>query len=205
VALDDLVVLASEPLGRGPVMARWPGALGVELQDLLSRVNGFYAFESALHVRGAGAVPGELSLDQWNAANGWRTLYGPVADGHLFFAEDAFGGQFSISTSGVATFDPETGEAAPFATDLDEWADRLLDDHSVLTGYPLAHDWQAVNGPIPPGSRLVPTVPFVLGGAFSVDNLYALDAAESMRLRAELASQIRDLPDGASVSLGIVE
>ena len=72
---------------------------------------------------------------------------------------------------------------------LDEWAGAILDDYEVLKGYPLAHEWQVANGPIPPGSRLVPAIPFVLGGAFEIENLFLSDAAQGMRLRGELAQQ----------------
>jgi hypothetical protein len=45
----------------------------------------------------------------------------------------------------------------------------------------------------------------VLGGEFAADNLCPLEAAKGMRFRAELATQIRDLPEGASVTFKIVE
>jgi hypothetical protein len=73
----------------------------------------------------------------------------------------------------------------------------ILDDYEVLTGYPLAAEWQALNGRLPARQRLVPKVPFVAGGEFEIGNLYALDSVEGMCLRASLAVQIRDLPDGA--------
>jgi hypothetical protein len=47
---------------------------------------------------------------------------------------------------------------------------------------------------------LVPKIPFVLGGEFGVDNVFALEATKGMRLRGELAVQIRDLPNGTKIS-----
>lgn len=82
-----------------------------------------------------------------------------------------------------------------------EWADHVLFDYEVLTGYPIAHDWQQRHGSLPAGARLVPKQPFVLGGQFSVENLSVVDAAEAMRFRAETAAQIQDLPEGATVKL----
>lgn len=58
---------------------------------------------------------------------------------------------------------------------------------------------------MPIGSRLLPKQLFVLGGSFDVDNLYALDAVKGMQLRAEIARQIRDLPDGTSVTLRLTD
>lgn len=87
------------------------------------------------------------------------------------------------------------------ATSLEDWAGQVLDRYSVLTGHPLAHDWQIAHSPLEPGKRLVPTVPFVIGGDYVVDNLRAVDAEESMRLRAELALQIRHIPEGAEIRI----
>lgn len=36
-----------------------------------------------------------------------------------------------------------------------------------------------------------------------LDNLYLADAVEGMRFRADIASQIKELPDGAQIILNI--
>jgi hypothetical protein len=46
-------------------------------------------------------------------------------------------------------------------------------------------------------------VPFVLGGEFVLDNLYLAVAVEGIRSRADIASQIKELPDGAQIRLNI--
>jgi len=130
--------------------------LGDELATVLSRGNGFYAFESALHVRASGPTPGEPSLQEWNAEDLWRGAFGARGEGHLFFAEDVFGGQFSMKDEHIFTFDPETGDATMLASSLEEWADHVLFDYEVLTGYPIAHDWQQRHGSLPAGARLRP-------------------------------------------------
>ena len=128
-----------------------------------------------------------------------------MADGLLFFAEDIFGGQFAFSTVGVVSFDPETGDVEQVAADLEGWADRVLAGYELLTGFPLAHAWQQRHGQLPVTERLLPKRPFVLGGEFVLENLYALGSVEGMRLRGELATQIRNLPEGASVKFKIVK
>ncbi|MBH3414533.1 SMI1/KNR4 family protein [Pseudomonas putida] len=120
-----------------------------------------------------------------------------------FFAEDVFGGQFCIKDSKVYTFDPETGSLEYLADDIESWVQMLLSDYEVLTGYPLAHQWQKQNGQLPAGKRLLPKVPFVLGGEFVLDNLYLADAVEGMKFRADIAIQIKELPDGAQIRLNI--
>ena len=204
--LDELLSVAGAPLSSAAIeVPKSLGKLGEELASVLSRVNGFYAFESALHVRASGLVPNEPNLQEWNADDLWRKRYGAMGAGHFFFGEDLFGGQFSIKDNQVFTFDPETGDAALFSSNLEEWADRVLLDHDVVTGFPLAHEWQLRHGSLPVGTRLVPKRPFVFGGEFSVENLYALDAVEAMRYRADIALQIQNLPESAEVTFKVVE
>jgi hypothetical protein len=73
-----------------------------------------------------------------------------------------------------------------------------------LLGYPVAHEWQRASGALAPGRRLAPRTPFVLGGTFDVANLYSASQVELMRFRGHLATQLRDLPDGATVTLKVV-
>lgn len=201
--LDRMLSIAGPDLGSaGPDDTGLPSDLG----DLLRRKNGFLAFESALHVLPCGPVfDGTMSVQLWNDPDLWRSSYDGMADGLFFFAEDIFGGQFAFGSDGIVLFDPETGDIERVAGDLEEWAENVLTDYQLLTGFPVAHSWQAVHGPLSHGMLLLPKKPFVLGGEFGPENLYALDAAQGMRLRGELATQIRDLSDGASVSFKIVE
>lgn len=205
-AVDELLALAGPEPGAGLVeLPSQESEVEVDLAAMLSRVNGVYAFESALHVLPSDDSADEIGLRRWNREDLWREQYGPLAVGHLFFAEDAFGVQFSIRDGHVFTFDPETGTAEPMASGLEEWADLLLRDHESLTGFPLMHEWQRRHGRLPPGKRLIPKQPFVLGGEYAIENLYSLDSVEAMRFRAEIARQIEDLPEGAAVTLGVVE
>ena len=153
---------------------------------LLDQRNGFYAFESALHVFADGSVPDEIPLRDWNSPTLWRDRYSGLADGHFFFAEDVFGGQFSVVNDRVWTWDPETGETNVCANDVRDWADRILEDYDLLTGYSLAHDWQTTNGSLKRGERLIPSTPFIVGGEFAVENLRAVEAVSGMRTRGEV-------------------
>ena len=201
--LRRLLSLGSAPLAAGPLDGLPEGRHGDDLAEVLSLRNGFVAFESALLVRGAGDGPHDLA--SWNAYPGWRGSYSGLADGIFFFAEDIFGGQFGLTEVAVVAFDPETGDRQVLAPDLESWAQGLLVDYASMTGFPLGHAWQQRFGALPMGRRLIPKTPFVLGGDFEVDNLYSVDAVVGMQVRAELAVQIRDLPDGAQVSYRVVD
>ncbi|MFZ5635877.1 MAG: SMI1/KNR4 family protein [Pseudomonadota bacterium] len=206
--LDKLISIAGGPLSHDqPTLSARTMSLGgmraKELLELLSKRNGFYAFEGALHVFPVSVLGPAIGIEQWNDAGLWRGDYPEISEEALFFAEDIFGGQFCIEEDRVFSFDPETGQLEHLADDLDGWAKAILMDYEVLTGHPLAKSWQVENGRLPEGRRLVPITPFVMGGEFSIGNLRACDAVQGMRLRAEIAAKIRDLPDGASVAFGV--
>ena len=207
--LDKLLSSASSALNADePTLSselkNLAGSLSEGLLNMLRKRNGFYALESALHVFPATSNPQVLGLDSWNDDSLWRGEYRGMANGCLFFAEDVFGGQFCIKANKIYTFDPETGELEHLADDFDGWAKEIINDYEVLTGYPLAHQWQKKNGQLPSNKRLLPKVPFVAGGEFTLDNLYLHDAIEGMKFRADIANQIKDLPDGAQIQFNIV-
>ncbi|MDC0716130.1 hypothetical protein [Nannocystis bainbridge] len=161
--------------------------------------NGFLAFDRALRVFSAVAQVHPLSLTGWNGSTLWRDAYGPLVDDLVFFADDIFGGQFCIREDRIFLLDPETAVLELMAESLDGWAERVLEDTSYLTGQRLAHEWRTSFGPIELTQRLLPKLPFVTGGRFELENLYACDAVEGMRFRGELARQIQALPDGTPI------
>ena len=170
---------------------------------MLALKNGFYAFESALHVFPAQSCDQHIGLDLWNSETLWRSAYGEVTNGCGFFAEDIFGGQFCFKEGMVYFFDSESGDLEPRFESIDEWAREILNDYENLTGYPFAHEWQVVNGPISPGMRLGPKIPFVAGGEYSIQNLFLIAGDNLMRTLGDFATQIKDLPDGSSVRLKV--
>ncbi|PPK92212.1 hypothetical protein CLV92_11674 [Kineococcus xinjiangensis] len=213
-SLDALLQIAGnaeyavEGWSRHTWIDRW-GRVGNELVELLSRRNGFYAFESALHVYGLSPEPSidPPDLIRWNARDCWRAAYGDLITDCLFFGEDVFGGQFLIPEDGesVATLDPETGDVEVIAASLEHWAEALLADWNYMTGHSLAHAWQERHGRLIPGQRLLPKLPFVVGGRHELDNLHAIDATKGMNFRGEMAVQISALPEGAPIRLRVIE
>jgi hypothetical protein len=209
-ALDRLISIASPPLCAeaprlSPALLEPAGDLAMTLVDLLTRKNGFFAFESALHLYPAGPAEEGYDLAAWNQPDLWRHLYGDLTDGFLFFAQDVFGDQFALREGRVYRFHAETGEAVELANDLHRWAARLLTHYRFETAYPLAHAWQQQYGRLRSGERLIPRVLFMLGGDYSVENLVARDAALGMQIRGPIAALTRHVPDGARIRLRIVE
>ncbi len=199
--IDKLIAIGGEDLitPTTDILAAAPR----DLLRLFQLKNGFFAFESALHVFPIGGRAGVLDLQTWNSDGLWRSSYGGIPPEIIFFAEDVFGGQFCMFGQSVCTMDPETGEIANFARSIEEWAERVLDDFEVTTGFPLAHEWQALHGPIPTGMRLLPITPFVLGGGYEAANLRPVDAVDGMRARGQFSKSLESLPDGAAIKISV--
>lgn len=205
-AYDRLLSLASGPLiDELPGDRTSPQERGAELDALLLRRNGFYAFEAALHVFPSGQSSEVMTAETWNDRQTWRYAYQGLADGLWFFAEDAFGYQFGLDQEEIVLFDPETGSREHIAQTIGEWADLIVRDYSRMTGHAVARPWQVEHGALMPSTRLQPKMPFVLQGTYELSNLFAGDSVEGMRARGNLAVQIRDLPDGAQVEYIVTE
>ncbi|MEU9065566.1 hypothetical protein AB0D60_01550 [Streptomyces sp. NPDC048306] len=171
------------------------------LMPLISERNGFYAFESALHVFPWGG--GEMSAEWWNLPDLWRGAYGDSFDGLTFFAEDAFGFQFAVSDIGFHSFNPETGDVESMGRTSEEWSKQIMDDFEFHTGHPVIREWQQLNGALSSGFRLSPRTPFVLGGEFSVESMRSVASVDLMRFRADLYRQLKGVPDGSQVRIYI--
>lgn len=207
-SISKLLSLCTQHISKG-----FPKELGLkscrilsefsEYLSLMSRCNGFYGFESALHVFPLISSDEHLDALAWNDEKLWCDKYDGMIDGHFFFAEDAFGGQFSMKKDGIFTFNPETGESQKLCDTLSQWCEAILDDYDFLTGHSLMLEWQATHGRVKEGHRLVPVIPFVLGGAFSVSNLHVQESVTAMRYRGTIAVQIRDIPDGGMIKFDV--
>jgi hypothetical protein len=177
-----------------------------ELREVLVARDGFYAFESALHVRPATAgTLKEPSLSEWNAPSLWAASYASDSQECFFFAEDGLAGQICLWNGAVARLDPETGALEHIAPDLETWAGLILANPGPLTAFPLVHSWQAENGPLASGLRLFPRIPFVLGGKYELSNLRAFDTLAGIRFLASIARQVRDVPDGSPVEIKVID
>ncbi len=203
--IDKLCWVGGVELGRNPNptipedLLGVAGKLGPELADMLKLKNGFFAFETALHVFSVETTEWGYGLVDWNSAKLWRSEYDGMADGFLFFAEDIYGEQFGIRDNKVYRFNPENGWTKKVSEKLADWAEIILTNYDFETGYSLAHDWQTANGALERGRRLLPRLPFVLGGAYSLENLCEHEPAEGMRWRASLAVQARNWTPGTKV------
>ena len=210
-SIQKLAEIGSKPLmstldeALGSEILTATGA-GLDLLKLLMLKNGFYAFESALHVFPVVKENwfNEQDLQRWNRPELWKDAYRreTVLHDATFFAEDVIGSQFGFMAGRIIRFDPETGETEDMCSSLEEWAETVLADYDEQVGYQLAHEWQKQKGVLLQGNRLMPIVPLIAKeGRFKPDNFYQLEAAKCMLVRADLAVQLRSIPDGGSVMI----
>lgn len=174
-----------------------------QLVYIYQKKNGFYAFENALHFFSCSDSDDEISVEQWNDRSLWLNSYAPLNLKGFFFAEDIFGCQFCIKDSQIYSFDPEIGSFEYLAKDFEEWAGVILTNYRILTGYDIAHKWQMINGSLKKGCRLLPKLPFILGGEFLIENLYLSDSIKGMRSRAAIATQLIDIKDGEKIKIAV--
>lgn len=169
--------------------------------------NGGYYWGGALLIRPVVTThPAISSVSDWNLEGLWRCEYDSACSGLVFFAEDAFGTQFAVDSKGaVFQFDPETASRTEVAPSIDRWAEVILGDWEIMTGYPVLEAWQREHGPLAPGHRLIPRTPFMLGGDFHSTNMIAKPDAVGMRIRAELWRLTKDIPDGQSIVFRVEE
>lgn len=177
--------------------------LSNSLTSLLRLKDGLIAFESSLHIFGYEEVPDFPSLKQWNSILGWRKYYDLSEDKLLiFFAQDVFASQFAISSNGILRFYPESGEFENHTNSLEEWAAKILNDYHYETGWEIAHEWQ-INNSFSLGReyRLLPKIPFILGGEYEASNMHAVKTELAMEKLGKLYMQIKSLPDGHKVKI----
>lgn len=202
-ALEQLMGRARGPMGpsveldfgveSGPLL---------ELGGVISRMNGFSLFNGGVQVFRVGEEGLGPELLSWNSGEVWKDTYGGLADDLFCFGQDLFGNQFAVvDGEHVVRFDPETAEATPLGTSLEDWAQWLLADPDVNGVNAFAYAFQQENGALKPDERLIPLTFFVLGGGYEPDNLAVRDAAVAMQIRGPVAQGIHNAPDGTRIRL----
>jgi hypothetical protein len=169
--------------------------LPAELVRILSDTNGFVLREGALHVRGASLSPEWHSLRvAWRGPSAFHTLYETVRPTDIPFAQDQVGDQFLLRDGRVLRLSGETGDVEPLADRLEDFFSRVSEDIEGFLNVGLAHTMQ-------PGQLLLAYPPFVFRESGTGASLKPVRAGEVILFHADLARQIRDLPNGGQVEL----
>jgi hypothetical protein len=196
------VTFTGPPLDDEEVLARLPA----DLVGLLRQINGFIQFEGGLHVRGACRAPAWHSLrDAWEGEAAFHRLYPEVRPEDVPFAEDCLGDQFLLRDGQVWRLWAETGEIESLEVGWSGFFEAVqADPVEYLSLYPLLQ-FQREGGRLEPGQLLAAFPPFCTKESADGVSLRAIVADERRRFLAELAMQLRDVPDGGKIEFRVEE
>ncbi len=148
------------------------------------------------------------SAHKFNDIDGINLLlqseYGNIINGLISFGQDLFGNQFCFDKAQncIIFFDSETGEKEVIASDYANWIDVVYDRLEYFTGINVLETWLS-NNKFSFNQRLCPKIPFIMGGEFKIDNLYAGNFPDSIKAYANIAKQVYNLPNGAQIQLNV--
>jgi len=163
--------------------------------------NGGFFFEESLHLYGLSKAPNFHNISFVNEFISHE--YGKLSEGKTFFGQDVFGNQFAFSNEGVVMFNIETANVEFLATNFEDWLRVLSEDTDYLTGRHLLKKWNAKNKPLEFGQRLCAKKPFIIGGEYDLENLYAQYFPTYLSSNANIARQVHNAPDGTQVILKV--
>jgi hypothetical protein len=169
--------------------------LPVDLADLLRRANGFVLRDGALHVRGACCEPAWHSLRAaWRGEAAFHRLYPEVRIDDVPFAQDCLGDQFLLRSGTVVRLAAEIGDVTPTGLDLAAFLDRASRDGEAYLPRPREPRLR-------PGELVLAYPPFVTIESSRGVSLKAITALDVIAFHADLARQLRGVPDGAKIRL----
>jgi hypothetical protein len=168
-----------------------------DLVHILSQTNGFILHEGALHVRGASLTPEWHSIRiAWHGPNSFCILYPDVRSSDIPFAQNQVGDQFLIREGKILQLFAETGEIEPVAVSLQEFFSRVSQDIEGFLNVGLSHRMN-------PGQLIQAFPPFCFEESGANASLASLPASAVILFHADLARQIRNVPDGAQVQVKV--
>ena len=170
-----------------------------DLVRIINDTNGFILHDGALHVRGASITPEWHSLRvALQGPTAFHTLYESVHATDIPFAQDQVGDQFVLRDGRVLRLSSETGDIEPLADSLGEFFRRVAANIKGFLNAGLEHTMQ-------PGQLLLAFPPFVFQESGAGASLKPVRAGEVIRFHADLARQIRDVPDGGQIEIKVVD
>ena len=188
------------PIDDAEILARIPNDLAAYLRER----NGFIALSGGFHLRGACLAPAWHSLRQaWEGQAALHRLFTEVKASDVPFAEEACGDQFLLRDGRVFRLAAETGEIGPVASDLPSFFATVLDNGIGTLGLEPLLGFLSEGAKLEPGQLLSVYPPFCTDAASNGVTLKAVPAGERIAFLADLARQLKDVPDGGVIDLNL--
>ena len=121
------------------------------------------------------------------------------------FGLDVFGNVFLEKRGESYLLNIETGDAELISPSLESFYLALEEDSDYLSGVGLLRKWERKYGPLPKDYRLMPAVPFFLGGEYAVDNIKSAPTMQVLSLFSDLHEKTRDVPDGTPIEISFFD
>lgn len=178
--------------------------LPADYRRLLEQINGFIQFGGGLHIRGACMEPVWNALAPvWSGPHAFSTCYPSVAPSDIPFGQDALGDQFLLRDGLVYRLAAETGELEALDRGLFAFLEAAqADPVEYLALHPLLR-FQREGGALRPGELLSVYPPFCTAESAGGVSLRAVPAMERIGFLAELAEQLRGVPEQGKVTIKI--
>ena len=170
---------------------------------ILSQNCGFF-YRQSLHLYG------HSSVNQFNDIHHINSLlqneFGEIITGLFSFGQDLFGNQFcfDIEKGGIVFFCSETGEREIISSGFSDWINLLHEKLEYFTGMNTLQSW-ILNNEFYFNQRLYPAIPFIMGGEYKINNLFASALPDYLKAYANITRQVDNLPDGTPVKLNIIK
>jgi hypothetical protein len=132
-----------------------------------------------------------------------RNEFGSIISDMFFIGQDIFGNQFGMKKKGYYLFNIETGDIEFLAKCFDDLLEVIYYNLSYYSGKELIAEWVMRNNKFIASDRFAPKIPFVLGGDYTIDNIYSLNCILNIRNNANIAKQVHNLPDGTNFKIEI--
>jgi hypothetical protein len=169
---------------------------------LLVDVNGFIAFQGALHVRGIASEPSWHSLGgAWTGQRALHLLFSAILPSDIPFAQDALGNQFVLRDDRVWRLESETGELDPLDLDVQDWLAALTTSPGKLLPVDVVAQFRADGEELVPGYLLSVYPPFCAAESAAGISLRAIPAQETIESLADFAANIAASGDGSRIRI----
>jgi len=132
-----------------------------------------------------------------------RNEYGSITSDMFFIGQDIFGNQFGMNKTGCYLFNIETGDIKFLAKYFDDLLEVIYHNLSYYSGMELIAEWVKRNNKFTASDRFTPKIPFVLGGDYTIDNIYSMNSILNIRYNANIAKQVHNIPDGTNFKIEI--
>ncbi len=176
-----------------------------DYRRLLNQINGFVMFDGGLHVRGAVLSPEWHSLREvWLGDLALYNLYPVLKETDIPFAQDCLGDQFILRDAVVYGLSAETGELESLAMDLDTFLERAQENPVEFLSLQPLLQFMAEGGKLGLGQLLNAYPPFCMKQSEGGVSLKAVSMFEQISFLADFAKQIAGLPQGAEVTIKVI-